>query len=60
MLNPTLEESVAALIARRSLASGQRSRKNHARMPVLRVVHRLDRDTSGLLVLRDLMKRKRD
>lgn len=50
-LNPTLEESVAALIARRSLASGQRSRKNHARMPVLRVVHRLDRDTSGLLVL---------
>lgn len=50
-LSPTLEESVAALIARRSLASGQRVRGSHARMPVLRVVHRLDRDTSGLLVL---------
>ena len=50
-LNPTLEESVAALSARRSLASGQRPRGSHLRSPVLRVVHRLDRDTSGLLVL---------
>jgi 23S rRNA pseudouridine1911/1915/1917 synthase len=50
-LNPTLEESVAGLISRRSLSSGQRSRGSHVRMPVLRVVHRLDRDTSGLLVL---------
>ena len=50
-LHPSLEEAVAGLIVRRSLASGQRSRGIHSRMPVLRVVHRLDRDTSGLLVL---------
>ena len=50
-LNPSLEEAVAALIARRSLESGQRRRGIHARSPVLRVVHRLDRDTSGLLVM---------
>ena len=48
-LNPTLEESVAALIARRLMSGGQRARSS--RIPVLRVVHRLDRDTSGLLVL---------
>ena len=50
-LHPSLEEAVAGLILRRSLGSGQHARGTHARMPVLRVVHRLDRDTSGLLVL---------
>ena len=48
---PSLEEAVAGLINRRSLEGGQRLRTRHSRMPVLRVVHRLDRDTSGLLVL---------
>jgi 23S rRNA pseudouridine1911/1915/1917 synthase len=50
-LQPSLEEAVASLIARRSLDSGLRKRGMHTRMSVLRVVHRLDRDTSGLLVL---------
>ncbi|RLS81627.1 MAG: RluA family pseudouridine synthase [Planctomycetota bacterium] len=50
-LHPSLEEAVASLIARRSVESGQRARNSHPRVPVLRIVHRLDRDTSGLLVL---------
>ena len=50
-LSPTLEESVAGLIARRSFDTGSGKKGMHGRMPVLRVVHRLDRDTSGLLVM---------
>ena len=48
---PSLEEAVAHLISRRALAGGPAKRRTHARLPVLRVVHRLDRDTSGLLVM---------
>ncbi len=48
---PSLEEAVSNLIAKRSLESSHKKGKAHVRIPVLRVVHRLDRDTSGLLVM---------
>ena len=48
---PTLEESVSRLIVKRlQEAQGPRGRPSN-RIPVLRIVHRLDRDTSGLLVI---------
>jgi len=49
-LQPTLEEAVSELIIKRTIdrRSGKRTQ---SRLPVLRVVHRLDRDTSGLLVM---------
>lgn len=50
-LQPSLEEAVASLIARRSLETVGKNRKSPTRGAVLRVVHRLDRDTSGLLVM---------
>ncbi len=50
-LQPSLEEAVSDLIVRRSLQASGKNRKSHGRIPVLRVVHRLDRDTSGLLVM---------
>ncbi len=43
-LNPTLDELVAALVAQRE----DRSRKGPP--PRLRIVHRIDKDTSGLVV----------
>jgi 23S rRNA pseudouridine1911/1915/1917 synthase len=48
---PTLEECVAKLLARRSHDQGGRDRKRPVWVPQLRIVHRLDRDTSGVLVM---------
>ncbi|HEY0983356.1 RluA family pseudouridine synthase [Schlesneria sp. T3-172] len=50
-LQPSLEEAVAALLGRRMQQGSPPGRSRHLRMPALRVVHRLDRDTSGLLVI---------
>lgn len=50
-LHPTLEEAVAELIVRRAANKNPNSRGPRTRAPTLRLVHRLDRDTSGLLVL---------
>jgi 23S rRNA pseudouridine1911/1915/1917 synthase len=48
-LQPTLDEIVARILARTSHASPRRGRQ--ARSPRLRLVHRLDRDTSGVMLL---------
>ena len=50
-LQPSLEEAVNDLIKRQSFDVSGGKRKSHTRIPILRVVHRLDRDTSGLLVM---------
>ena len=50
-LQPTLEESVAQLIVKRFQERRGPNQNRHVRVPVLRIVHRLDRDTSGLLVM---------
>jgi 23S rRNA pseudouridine1911/1915/1917 synthase len=50
-LQPSLEEAVNDLIAKRSQERSAKNRKIHTRIPLLRIVHRLDRDTSGLLVM---------
>lgn len=47
---PTLEEAVADLIVKR-FADRRSGKRTQVRIPVLRIVHRLDRDTSGLLVM---------
>jgi 23S rRNA pseudouridine1911/1915/1917 synthase len=47
---PTLDELVARILARRRSAQRARSGKQ-TRAPTVRLVHRLDRDTSGLMVL---------
>ncbi len=48
-LQPTLDESVALLIARH--AASRAKGRGKPKLPSLFAVHRLDRDTSGLLVL---------
>lgn len=48
---PTLEESVMHLLVKRLTDAQGRNRNSRARYPSLRIVHRLDRDTSGLLVI---------
>lgn len=48
---PSLEEAVTQLVARRSAGNASRATGARVRTPVLRLVHRLDRDTSGLLVM---------
>lgn len=48
---PSLEEAVTQLLARRSAGNSSRSHGSRHRNPALRLVHRLDRDTSGLLVM---------
>lgn len=48
-LHPSLDEAVMELIVRRSMANGGKNQRT--RLPGLRLVHRLDRDTSGLLVM---------
>lgn len=48
---PTLDEAVAQLVARRPASHGSKTRSVRIRNPALRLVHRLDRDTSGLLVM---------
>ena len=48
-IHPSLDEAVTELIVRRSMANG--SKNQRTRLPALRLVHRLDRDTSGLLVM---------
>jgi 23S rRNA pseudouridine1911/1915/1917 synthase len=50
-LQPSLEEAVNNLIAKRTVEKNNSNRRSHVRIPVLRIVHRLDRDTSGLLVM---------
>lgn len=50
-LHPTLDEAVGELIVRRAAAGPANGRTGKIRVPTLRLVHRLDRDTSGLLVL---------
>jgi 23S rRNA pseudouridine1911/1915/1917 synthase len=50
-LQPSLEEAVCELIARRMSQGNRTQRRSPLRTPALRVVHRLDRDTSGLLVM---------
>lgn len=48
---PTLEESVMHLLVKRLSDSQGRNALARQRLPPLRIVHRLDRDTSGLLVI---------
>ena len=50
-LQPSLDEVVAGMLARRSSSRIAATRGAVSRLPALRLVHRLDRDTSGLLVL---------
>lgn len=48
---PALDECVAGLLRRRAPNSGAKGRRGSSIAPSLRVVHRLDRDTSGVLVM---------
>jgi 23S rRNA pseudouridine1911/1915/1917 synthase len=48
-LQPTLDEIVARMLARKRPARGAAGRA--ARNPSVRLVHRLDRDTSGVMLL---------
>jgi 23S rRNA pseudouridine1911/1915/1917 synthase len=51
-LQPTLEEMVARILThKRASQAGRRPHGKPVRGPVVRPVHRLDRDTSGLMVL---------
>ena len=47
---PTFDESVSEVLIRR-IADGERRRRHQIRLPPLRMMHRQDRDTSGLLVI---------
>lgn len=48
---PSLEEAVYESISRRLFRSSKGQKGSRPRMTSLRIVHRLDRDTSGLLVM---------
>ena len=48
---PTIDEIVARILQRRQARHGSRARRSRARPPRVRLVHRLDRDTSGVMVL---------
>ena len=48
---PSLDEAVMHLLVKRITEGQGRGRNARPRLPSLRVVHRLDRDTSGLLVI---------
>lgn len=50
-IQPSLEEAVAELISKRMARRALKGARSRLRMPTLRIVHRLDRDTSGLLVM---------
>lgn len=49
-LQPTLDEMLRQILAKKGEKQGRRTPGRRAKPPALRAVHRLDRDTSGLMV----------
>jgi 23S rRNA pseudouridine1911/1915/1917 synthase len=49
-LQPTLDEMLRQILAKKTAGSGRRTPGRRPKPPALRAVHRLDRDTSGLMV----------
>lgn len=49
-LQPTLDEMLRQILAKKTAGSQRRERGRRPKPPALRAVHRLDRDTSGLMV----------
>jgi len=49
-LQPTLDEMLRQILAKKAAGSHRRERGRRPKPPALRAVHRLDRDTSGLMV----------
>jgi len=49
-LQPTLDELLRQILAQKAKGRGSRTAGRRVRPPALRAVHRLDRDTSGLMV----------
>lgn len=47
---PTFDEMIRQVLARRSRGPGRPTSGRRPKLPMLRAVHRLDRDTSGLMV----------
>ena len=47
---PTLDELIRQILARKAKSRGRASRGQRPESPSIRAVHRLDRDTSGLMV----------
>ncbi len=49
-LQPTLDEMLRQILAKKTRGQGNRTPGRRPKLPSLRAVHRLDRDTSGLMV----------
>jgi 23S rRNA pseudouridine1911/1915/1917 synthase len=49
-LQPTLDEMLRQILAKKTAGFGRRTPGRRPKPPALRAVHRLDRDTSGLMV----------
>lgn len=49
-MQPTLDEMLRQILAKKTAGSGRRTPGRRPKPPALRAVHRLDRDTSGLMV----------